>query len=92
MALRPIIDLRTGPWQLILNPTVELPIGHGGAIFAPAVRGVRQVAENAWLGVEHYMDFGRIDRPEALRGQAQQLFITTDFKLSERFALHLGPT
>ena len=90
MALRPIIDLRRGPWQLILNPTVEFPLGRGGAIFAPALRAVRQVAENAWIGLEHYMDFGRIDRPEALRGQAHQLFVTTDFKLSERFALHLG--
>jgi hypothetical protein len=90
MTLRPIIDLRHGPWQLIMNPAVEFPLGRGSAIFAPAVRGVRQVAEAVWLGIEHYMDFGRFDRPEAPRGQAHQMFVTTDFKLSERFALHLG--
>ncbi|MDB5373047.1 MAG: hypothetical protein JWP04_1689 [Belnapia sp.] len=90
VTLRPIIDLRRGLWQLILNPAVELPLGRGGPIFAPAVRGVRQVAETIWLGLEHYMDFGRIDRPEAPHGQAHQLFVTTDFKLSNRFALHVG--
>jgi hypothetical protein len=48
------------------------------------------MAENAWLGVEHYMDFGRFDRPEAPRGQAHQLFLTTDFRLAEKLGLHLG--
>src|SRR6478672_5023579 len=28
--------------------------------------------------------------PEAPRGQAHQMFVTTDFKLSNRIALHLG--
>ena len=90
MALRPIIDVRQGPWQLILNPAVEFPIGRGGPIFAPAVRAVRQVSATSWFGFEHYMDFGRIDRPEALRGQAHQLFATADFKLSERYGLQLA--
>ena len=90
VTLRPIIDLRYERWQLILNPAVEMPLGRGGAIFAPAVRGVRQVTDIVWLGVEHYMDFGRIDRPEAPRGQAHQLFVTTDIKLTNRFALHVG--
>ena len=35
------------------------------------------------------MDFGRFDRLEAPRGQAHQMFVTTDFD-AERFALHLG--
>jgi len=90
MTLRPIIDLRSGPWQLILNPAVELPLGRGGPGFAPAVRAVRQVAERVWLGLEHYMEFGRISRPEAPRGQAHQLFLTTDLRLSERVGLHFG--
>jgi hypothetical protein len=90
VTLRPIIDLRSGPWQLILNPAVEVPLGRDGPVFAPAIRGVRRVAERVWLGLEHYMDFGRIDRPEAPRGQAHQMFVTTDFRLTERLGLHLG--
>lgn len=90
MALRPIIDMRQGRWQLILNPTVEFPLGRGGAIFAPAVRGVRQVTETAWIGFEHYMDFGRIDHPEPLRNQAHQLFLTTDLKLSEKYSVQFA--
>jgi hypothetical protein len=90
MTLRPIIDMRSGPWQLILNPAVEIPLGRSGPNFAPAVRGVRQVTPIVWLGLEHYMDFGRISRGEGLPRQAHQLFVTTDIKLSNRFALHLG--
>lgn len=90
LTLRPILDLRSGPWQLILNPAVEFPLGREGPVFAPAVRGVRQVAERVWLGLEHYMEFGRIDRPAALPGQAHQLFLTTDLRLGDKFGLHLG--
>lgn len=90
VTLRPILDFRTGPWQLILNPQVELPLGRGGAVFAPAVRGVRQVAERAWVGLEHYMDFGRVNRLETTAAQAHQLFVTTDFRLRETIGLHLG--
>jgi hypothetical protein len=90
LTLRPIIAVRTGPWQLILNPSVVFPLGQDGPVFAPSVRGVRQVAPVVWLGVEHYMEFGRLDRPEAPRGQSHQLFVTTDIKVSNRFALHLG--
>lgn len=90
MTLRPILDLRTGPWQLILNPSFEIPFGRNSPVFAPAVRGVRQVSENVWLGVEHYMDFGRVDRWETARRQGQQLFATTDVRVSERLAIHTG--
>ncbi|SDB45373.1 hypothetical protein [Belnapia rosea] len=90
LTLRPIIDLRTGPWQLILNPEVEIPLGRDGPIFAPAVRGVRQVAPTVWIGLEHYMEFGRISRGEGLPKQAHQLFVTTDIRFTNRFALHLG--
>jgi hypothetical protein len=90
MTLRPIIDFRTGPWQLILNPSLEIPFGRESAVFAPAVRAARQVSEKVWLGVEHYMDFGRVDRWETARRQGQQLFVTTDYRFSERFTLNAG--
>lgn len=90
MTLRPIIDLRTGPWQLILNPNLEIPFGRGSPVFAPAVRGVRQVSKDFWLGAEHYMDFGSVDRWETARRQGQQLFVTTDVRVSERLAVHAG--
>ena len=90
VTLRPILDLRTGPWQLILNPGVEFPLGRDGPVFAPAIRGVRRVAETVWLGLEHYMDFGRIDRPAAPHGQAHQLFVTTDVRVAERLGFQLG--
>lgn len=90
VTLRPIIGLRSGPWQLILNPALEMPLGRGSPVFAPAVRAVRQISDRWWLGAEHYADFGRVDRWETARRQGQQLFVTTDVKLSERIAIHAG--
>ena len=90
MSLRPILDFRTGPWQLILNPTVEISFGREGPVFAPAVRGVRLVAQRVWLGVEHFMEFGRFSRFETTAKQAHQLFVTTDVRLGERAAIHVG--
>jgi hypothetical protein len=69
---------------------VEFPLSRAGPIFAPAVRGVRHVAERAWIGLEHFMDFDRFDRPARPSGQAHQLFLTTDFRIAERVGLHLG--
>ena len=88
--LRPIIDLRVGPWQLILNLDLEVPVGRGSPSFAPATRGAWEVTEKVQLGVEHYMDFGRVDRWETARRQGQQLFVTTDVRVSERLAIHTG--
>jgi hypothetical protein len=90
VTLRPILDLRTGPWQAIFNLNLEIPIGQGSPVFSPAVRGVYQVASRAWLGLEHYMELGRFDRWETARRQAHQLFVTTDFRVSEKVGLHVG--
>jgi len=90
VVLRPIFDLRDGPWQLILNPTVGVPFGRGGPAFTPAVRGVRQVAEKVWLGLEHDMDFGRVNRFETTAKQAHQLFVTTDWQLKDSLAIQVG--
>jgi hypothetical protein len=88
--LRPIVGLRSGPWQLILNPALEVPLGRGSPVFAPAARGVRQVSDRLWLGVEHFADFGRVDRWETARRQGQQMFATADVRLSDRLAVHVG--
>ena len=90
VTLRPILDFRSGRWQLILNPSIEVPFGGGDVVFAPAVRGVVRVAEQVWIGLENYMDFGRVDHWETPRRQAHQLFATVDTRLTERVGLHLG--
>lgn len=90
LTLRPVLHLRSGPWPLILNPGVEFPLGHDGRSFAPAVRRVRRVAERVRLGLEHSIAFGRLDRPEAPRGQAHPLFATTDVRIGDRVGLQVG--
>ncbi len=88
--LRPIVDLRTGPWQLILNLDLEVPLDRGRPSFAPAVRAAWEATEKVRLGVEHYMDFGRADRWETARRQGHQLFATTDVRVSDRAEVQVG--
>ena len=90
MTLRPIIDLRGGPWRFILNLDLEAPLGRGSPSFEPAVRGAWEMTEKVQLGVEHYMDFGRVDRWETARRQAHQLFVTTDVRFSDRAEIQVG--
>jgi len=90
VTLRPIVDLRAGPWQLILNLDLEVPLDRGSPSFAPAVRAAWEATERVRLGVEHYMDVGRADRWEAARRQGHQLFATTDFKVSDRAEVQVG--
>ena len=90
VTLRPILDLRTGPWQLILNPAVQFPLGRSGPAFVPAVRGVRQIAPNTWLGLEHFMDLGPVSRLETTGRQAHQLFATVDFRLGKSSGIQFG--
>ena len=88
--LRPILDLRAGPWRLFLNLDLEVPIGRGSPSFEPAVRLAREVTEKVRLGVEHFMDFGRVDRWETTRRQGHQLFATTDVEFTQRTAVQIG--
>lgn len=90
MTLRPIIDLRGGPWRFILNLDLEVPLGRGSPSFEPAVRGAWEMTGKVQLGVEHCMDFGRVDRWETVRRQGHQLFATTDVRFSDRAEIQVG--
>jgi len=83
LEIRPIIGVRNAQWEFIANPIVDVGFGAAGeADFAPALRLVRNLGEDRFIGLEYYADFGRIGDFLPLQQQSQQLFAVTDFKVN----------
>jgi hypothetical protein len=82
MEIRPIIGVRNGDWEFIVNPIVDIGFGkYGQADFAPAARVARKVGTDLSVGLEYYADFGQIGHFAGLADQQHTLFAVTDFKL-----------
>ena len=82
LEIRPIIGVRRGQWELIVNPIVDIGFGkYGQANFAPAVRLARKLDQDLFVGLEYYADFGEIGRFGRLPDQQHTLFAVADFKL-----------
>lgn len=90
MEIRPIIGVRKGDWEFIVNPIVDIGFGkYGEADFTPAVRVARKVGPDLAVGLEYYADFGRIGDFSKLADQQHTLFAVTDFKLGV-FGVNFG--
>ena len=61
MEIRPIIGVRKGDWELIVNPIVDIGFGNNGDTeFAPAARLARKLKDDLSVGVEYYSALGPI--------------------------------
>jgi hypothetical protein len=90
MEIRPIIGVRKGDWEFIVNPIVDIGFGkYGEADFTPAARIARKVGPDLSVGLEYYADFGKIGDFSKLADQQHTLFAVTDFKLGV-FGVNLG--
>src|ERR1700730_16725924 len=84
LEVRPILGVRSQEWELIVNPIVDLSFGTGGEVsLAPAARFARKLAENKFIGLEYYADFGPIENFLSPGQQQHYLFIVTDFQLGK---------
>lgn len=82
MEIRPIVGVRKGDWEFIVNPIVDIGFGKNGeADFTPAARIARKVGPDFSIGLEHYADFGEIGNFKKLSDQQHTLFAVTDFTL-----------
>lgn len=82
MEIRPIIGVRQGDWEFIVNPIVDIGFGkYGEADFTPAARLAKTLGPNFSIGLEHYANFGEIGNFKKLSDQQHTLFAVTDFKL-----------
>jgi hypothetical protein len=60
--IRPIIGVRSGPWDFIANPILDTSFdGLSHLDFAPAMRVAYNAGRNWATAVEYYGDFGEID-------------------------------
>ena len=82
MEIRPIIGWRNPQWEFIVNPIFDAGFGPQGYLDpAPAARLARKLAEDTFLAVEYYSDFGPIGAIPSFAQQQHQLFGVVDFKV-----------
>src|SRR3979490_385999 len=90
MEIRPIIGVRQGDYEFIVNPIVDIGFGkYGEADFTPAARLAKKLGPDFSIGLEHYADFGEIGNFKKLSEQQHTLFAVTDFKLGV-FGVNFG--
>ena len=79
--IRPIVGLHIGPVDLIANPILDTSFqGLGTLDFAPAARVAYNFSESWAVALEHYSDYGQLNRFEPLSRQWQTLFTVVDYK------------
>ena len=90
LEVRPIIGMRKGDYELIVNPIVDFSFGdYGDTTFTPAVRFAKRIAPEFYLGAEYYADFGSIGNFSPIEQQQHTIFAVTDFKAGV-FDVNLG--
>lgn len=90
LEIRPIVGVRNGGYEFIVNPIVGIGFGKNGeADFTPAARLARKLDTDLYAGFEYYADFGEIGNFKPLSQQQHTLFAVTDFKLGV-FGVNFG--
>ncbi len=88
--IRPILGVRRGDYEFIVNPIVDIGWGTNGEVdFAPAGRLARKFGEDFGLALEYYTDLGPIGNFLPLNEQSHQIFGVVDFKAG-KFDIDLG--
>lgn len=80
MEMRPIIGVRFGPVDFIVNPIIDNDFtGIGSLDFAPAARLAYNFSEKWAVALEHYADFGQVRHFSGLKDQQQSLYAVIDY-------------
>jgi hypothetical protein len=83
--IRPIFGIRTGKWNLTVNPIIGFELsGPNKEIpdFSPAFRASYEVANNLSLGLEHYAGLGKLEHISPYGQQSQDTYIVVDTELA----------
>ncbi len=88
--IRPIIGVRKGDYEFIVNPIIDIGFGHDGEVeFLPAARFARKFGEDFALGIEYYSALGPIGHFLPLSEQEHNIYGVVDFKVG-RFDVNFG--
>jgi hypothetical protein len=78
--MRPIVGVRFGPVDLIVNPIVDFSFaGVGSLDIAPSERIAYNFSPLWAVAVEHYADYGQLRHLQDVDGQLQELFAVVDY-------------
>jgi hypothetical protein len=78
--MRPIIGVRFGPVDLIVNPIADFAFeGVGSIDIAPSERIAYNFSSLWAVAVEHYADYGQLRHLQDVNGQLQELFAVIDY-------------
>lgn len=85
--INPIIGYRVGDLHVVLNPSVEIPLGSsdGSTSFQPSAKASWQLAAHGGVGLEYYSDWGKLKSLAPSRRRAETLYLVWDGRIS------LGP-
>jgi hypothetical protein len=90
MEIRPILGVRKGDYEFIVNPIVDIGFGQNGEVeFAPAARFARKLNDKLSLGVEYYTDLGPFRSFLPFNEQQHNIYAVVDFKVG-RFDVNAG--
>jgi opacity protein-like surface antigen len=88
--IRPIIGVRKGDYEFILNPIVDVGFGRNGEVeFLPAARIARRFGEDFSLGVEYYTALGPFRGFLPFEEQQHNIYGVIDFRVG-RFEINAG--
>lgn len=88
--IRPIMGIRRGDYEFIVNPIVDLGIGREGDVeFLPAARFARKFGDDFALGVEYYSALGPFGGFLPFNEQQHNIYAVVDFKAG-RFDVNAG--
>ena len=93
--IRPIIGVRSGPFDFIVNPILDTGFdGFRRLDFAPCERVAYNFSETLAVALEHYADFGKLDALLPADGQQQSIFAVFDYngKTGVEFGIGRGLT
>ena len=77
--IRPIVGVRSGPWDVIANPILDTSFdGFGSLVFAPSLRVAKNITPEFAVALEQYSEFGQLNGFAPRSQQPQSLFAVTD--------------
>ena len=94
--VRGIIGLRRGGWLFVLNPILGRDLSsHMPELDKQLQRDInfktaKTIGEHLALGIEHYSQVGKFERPRFGGESAQITYAVVEFKTRSRFEFHLG--
>ena len=91
MEIRPIIGHYSGDWLISLNPNMELDITGRSQmpVLSPGLKVTHQVIDNVHFGVEHYADFGDLNRFSPGSEQGHTTYLVSDVSV-DNYRFHFG--